>query len=83
MPSTILPGTQVQAPGLAWEVVNSEPAGSEHRYRLRCTDGDLRGMELDLLHPFDGITPIVTELDPKRAGRLAQWRLYQVAFLLE
>ena len=83
MLSTILPGTQVQARGLAWEVVHSEPAGGEHRYRLRCTDGDFRGMELDLLYPFEEITPIVTELDPKRAGRLAQWRLYHEAFLLE
>ena len=49
MLSTILPGTQVQAPGLAWGVVHSEPAGVEHRYRLRCLDGDLRGMEVDFL----------------------------------
>lgn len=79
----VLPGTQVEARGLAWEVVQTEPAGEQHRYRLRCLQGDLQGMEIDLLHPFEAIEPITTEFDPRRAGRLRQWRLYHDAFLLE
>lgn len=43
----------------------------------------MRGIEIDLLHPFEAVIPVVTELDPRRAGRLAQWRLYHEAFLLE
>lgn len=34
--STLLPGTQVEARGLPWDVVHSEPAGEQHRFRLRC-----------------------------------------------
>ncbi len=81
--TALLPGTQVGARGLAWEIVQVEPAGAQKRFRLRCIQGDLRGTELDLLHPLEGITPVSTELDPKRAGRLRQWLLYHQAFLLE
>ena len=35
----VLPGTQVEARGLAWEVVQTEPAGEQQRYRLRWCDG--------------------------------------------
>ena len=79
----VLPGTQVEARGLAWEVVQTEPAGEQHRYRLRCLQGGLQGMEVDLLHPFEEIRPITTDFDPLRAGRLRQWQLFHDAFLLE
>ncbi len=81
--STLLPGTRVEARGLPWEVVHAEPAGEHHRFRLRCLQGDLQGMEIDLLHPFEPIHPIATDFDPVRAGRLQPWRLYHDAFLLE
>jgi hypothetical protein len=81
--TTILPGTQVQARRLTWEVVHVEPAGEQQRFRLRCLQGSLRGHELDLLSPFEEITPITTDLDPARPGRLRDWRLYHQAFLLE
>ncbi|MCK4304877.1 MAG: DEAD/DEAH box helicase family protein [Candidatus Eisenbacteria sp.] len=81
--STVLPGTQVSARGLQWEVVHTEPAGEQQRFRLRCIQGDLRGEEFDLLHPLEEVTPVSTELDPTRAGRLKQWLLYHQAFLLE
>jgi len=81
--STLLPGTQVEARGLPWEVVHVEPAGEQQRFRLRCLQGDLQGAEIDLLHPFEPIRPVATDLEPNRAGRLRQWRLYHDAFLLE
>jgi ERCC4-related helicase len=81
--SMLLPGTQVEARALRWEVVHSEAAGEQQRYRLRCIDGGLRGFEFDFLYPFEEIRPVATELDPARAGRLRQWRLYHNAFLLE
>ena len=81
--STLLPGTQVEARWLPWEVVHAEPAGEQQRLRLRCLQGDLRGMELDLLHPFEAVRIITTDLNPRCAGRLRQWRLYHDAFLLE
>ncbi len=79
----LVPGTPVRARGLSWEVVHAEPAGEQLRYRLRCTQGDLRGREIDLLSPFEHVEPLVTALDPKRAGRLQEWLLYHQAFLLE
>src|SRR5690606_38219652 len=68
---------------LLWEVVHVEPAGREQRYRLRCLEGGLRGMELDLLSPLESIVPVARELQPERAGRLRDWLLYHQAFLLE
>jgi hypothetical protein len=65
----LLPGTPVAARSLTWQVVHSEPAGEQRRYRLRCTGGDLRGMELDLLHPFEPIEPLPSEPGLVRGGR--------------
>ena len=77
-------GTTVRARGLRWEVAQPpEPAGEQIRYRLRCTEGGLRGREIDLLSPFERIEPITTALEPRKAGRLQDWLLYHQAFLLE
>lgn len=64
--STLLPGTQVEARSLPWEVVHNEPAGEQHRFRLRCLQSDLQRMEIDPLHPFQRIRPIATDLEPHR-----------------
>jgi hypothetical protein len=81
--STLLPGTPVRARNLDWEVVDTEPAGEQTRYRLRGTQGFMQGKEVDLLVPFEVVEPIARELNPERAGRLGDWRLYHQAFLLE
>ena len=81
--STLLPGTQVYARGLQWEIVQVEPAGEQQRFRLRALQGDLRGVEFDLLHPFEKVEAIVTDFQPEKAGRLRPWLLYHQAFLLE
>ncbi|MFV9506790.1 MAG: DEAD/DEAH box helicase [Oscillochloridaceae bacterium umkhey_bin13] len=81
--TTLLPGTEVQARGLRWEVVFADRLGPQTLYRLRCIDGGLRGRELDLLHPFETIEPIVRDLRPSRAAPLPHWRVYHQAFLLE
>ncbi len=79
----LLPGTEVSARGLRWEVVFVQPAGDQRLYRVRCLESALRGQELDLLVPFEKVEPIATEPDPTRPGRLQEWRLYHDAFLLE
>jgi len=79
----LLPGTQVAARGLRWEVVFSHGAGEQQLFRLRCLDGALRGHELNLLSPFEKIAPLATKLDPERAAPLPHFRLYLQAFLLE
>jgi hypothetical protein len=83
MASAILPGTQVAARGLRWEVVYSQAAGEQQLYRLRCLEGGLRGAELDLLWPFEPIEPLARDLDPDQAAALPHWRLFMQAFLLE
>ena len=79
----LLPGTEVRARGLRWEVVASAPAGDQNLLRLRCAEGGLLGLELDLLVPFEKVEPIASRIDPTRAAALAHWRVYHQAFLLE
>ena len=81
--STILPGAEVQARGLRWQVVFSQELGPQTLYRLRGVEGALRGHELDLLHPLESITPIIHELQPQTAGPLRNWLVFHQAFLLE
>ena len=78
----LLPGTQVKARGLRWEVVFSQPAGEHRLYRLRSLERSLGIDELDVLS-FEKIEPLATEMDPRRAARLLEWRVYHDAFLLE
>jgi ERCC4-related helicase len=78
----LLPGTQVKARGLRWEVVFSQPAGEHRLYRLRSLERGLGIDELDVLS-FEKIEPLATDLDPRRAARLVEWRVYHDAFLLE
>lgn len=80
---TLLPGTEVIARGLRWEVVTTDPLGPQTLYRLRSLDGPLQGKELDLLHPFEPIEPVVRELRPEQAAPLRNWLVYHQAFLLE
>jgi len=79
----LLPGTEVRARGLLWEVVIVEAAGDQQRYRLRCMEGALRGKEMDFLAPFERLEPNSRDLNPERPGRLNHFRLYHQAFLLE
>ena len=55
MTGTILPGTEVAARGMHWEVVTIESLGGQRLYRLRGLDGAVQGQEIDLLHPFENI----------------------------
>ena len=79
----LLPGTEVHARGLRWEVVTSE--------RLRATDPlpsawvehAVLGHEFDLLSPFEPIEPVQHALHPERAAPLTNWLVYHQAFLLE
>lgn len=79
----VLPGTEVSARGLRWEVAFVQAAGDQQLYRLRCLEGALRGREFDLLSPFETIEPIAKEPNPTKPGRLCDWRSYHEAFLLE
>jgi len=79
----LLPGTEVSARGLRWEVVAIEPLGAQTRYRLRGLEDAVRGSEVDVLVPFEEVRPLITEIQPERATPLRNWLVYHQAFLLE
>ena len=80
---TYLPGTEVIARGLRWEIVTTDQLGAQTLYRLRGLSGATRGRELDLLWPFEKIEPVQHELAPDRAAPLMNWLVYHRAFILE
>jgi superfamily II DNA or RNA helicase len=80
---SLLPGTHVEARGLRWEVVFTQPTGEQTLFRLRCLSGALRGTELELLSPFEEVRPIAQELVPMKAAPLNHFALFHRAFLLE
>jgi len=79
----LLPGTEVHARGLRWEVVSSESLGPQTLFRLRGLENAVLGQELDILHPFEPIQPVIHDLRPDRAAPLTNWLVYHQAFLLE
>ncbi|NUQ77234.1 MAG: DEAD/DEAH box helicase, partial [Polyangiaceae bacterium] len=80
----ILPGTEVLARGLRWEVVHIQPGGDKATlYRLRCLETALRGSEMDFVHPFESVEPLTAPIEPVRAAQLSAFRVYHDAFLLE
>src|SRR5437899_8602151 len=83
MTLSLLPGTEVVARGLRWEVVTVESLGAQALYRLRGLEGAMARKELDLLHPFEAVEPVMHELRPDRAAPLRNWLVYHQAFLLE
>lgn len=81
--SPLLPGTEVQARGLRWEIVTSQNLGPQTLYRLRGLENAVLGNELDVLFPFEAIEPIAHDWRPDRASPLANWLVYHQAFQLE
>ena len=76
-------GSRVSVRGLAWDVLEVTPLGAQTLLRLRCADGDLGGLEWDILHPAEPVEMLRSELRPDAPGPLAAWRLYHQACLLE
>jgi ERCC4-related helicase len=81
--TSFVPGTKVLARGLPWQVVETEAAGPQTRFRLQCLQVGLQGMQLDLMSPFEEIRPITSEFNPRLPGQLNAWLLYHQAFLLD
>lgn len=80
--SELLPGTEVHARGLRWEVVFARQLGPQTLFRLRGLEGAALGRELDLLHPFEAIEPVIRELRPERAAPLRNWLMCYCACVL-
>ena len=51
----LLPGTEVHARGLRWEVVSSQSLGPQTLFRLRGLENAVLGQELDAVYPFEAI----------------------------
>ena len=49
-------GSRVNARGLACEVIEVSPLGTQLLLRLRCVTGDLAGLEWGILHPTEAVT---------------------------
>jgi hypothetical protein len=54
----LLPGTEITARGLRWELVFTQNLGGQALHRLRGIKGEFSGKEIDFLAPFDNITPV-------------------------
>ncbi|MGE4047896.1 MAG: helicase-related protein, partial [Acetobacteraceae bacterium] len=76
-------GIKVRARGLVWDVLSVDPAGEQQRLRLRCTEGDLVGLEWEVLHPHEPVEIQRAALRPDSPAPLAAWRLHHIAHLLD
>jgi len=76
-------GTEVEARGLHWEIVDVRAMGDQTMLRLRGLDSIFTRIEVDLLTPFEEVHPIAQDFTYTRPTQLANWRTYQQAFLLQ
>ena len=53
--SELLPGIEVTARGLRWELVETQPLGEQTLFRLRGLEGVIQGIEIDILSPLEEI----------------------------
>jgi hypothetical protein len=81
--SDLIPGTEVEARGLRWQVVRIEEQAGSRVCRLRGLGGIAAGEEIEILLGLELVCAIRQDVDPARAGRLREWLLYHQAFLLE
>lgn len=81
--SDLIPGTEVEARGLRWQVVRIEDQAGSRTCRLRGLGGIIAGEEVEVLLGLEQVRAIRHDVDPARAGRLREWLLYHQAFLLE
>lgn len=79
----LIPGTEVEARGLRWQVVRVDEQTGSPVCRLRGIGGISAGEEIDVLLGLEQVNAIRRDVDPERAGRLREWLLYHQAFLLE
>jgi len=62
----LLPGTEVQARGLRWELVAIGSLGHQTLSRSRGLESAWLGQEFDIL-PFNQIEPVLHEIRPDKA----------------
>ena len=78
-------GMKLRARGLTWTVIAADPAGPHQRLRLRlrCIEGDMDGLEWDILDPTEPIDILHDTLRPRAPAGLESWRLFHIAALLD
>jgi SNF2 family DNA or RNA helicase len=88
MGTSLAAGLSVRVRGERFTVVDVQPVsrgvtGPLTRLTLRGLEGELRGMEIVVLHPIDPVEPdVVPELSLTQVGRLARFRLLHDVFRL-
>ena len=76
-------GMKLRVRGLTWTVIAADPAGPHQRLRLRCIEGDMDGLEWDILDPTEPIDILHDTLRPRAPAGLEAWRLFHIAALLD
>jgi hypothetical protein len=76
-------GTEVEARGLRWEIVDVRAMGDQTMLRLRGLDSIFTRTEVDLLVPFEEVRPIAQDFTYTRPTHLANWRTYQQALFIK
>lgn len=78
-----MPGMEVEARGLHWQVVGVSEHGGSRLCQLRGLGGALLGHVVEIVLGVEPVRPLRREINPVRAGRLREWLPYHQAFLLE
>ncbi len=78
-----LPGTEVLARGIRWQVVFSQNLGAQTTERLRGLQDVLLGQEFGLFFTFEPFEPITQQLRAEDACPLRNGSVYHQAFLIE
>jgi hypothetical protein len=76
-------GSRVNARGLACDLIEVTPLGTQLLLRLRCVARDLAGVEWSILHPTEAVTLLRSDLRPDAPAPLDLWRLQHQAHLLD
>jgi hypothetical protein len=79
----LLPGTEIRARSLRWEVILSRRLGLQTLCRLRGLEDAVQDQEIDLLRPLEPVEPVIHALQPEKAAPLPNPLVYHQIFVLE
>src|SRR5690242_12801481 len=76
------PGNRVRARGLTWDVLEVDGAADWQCLSLRCSDGDMAGLEWHIHVPPDSFELVNETLDPRSPVPLSLWHVMHRAHVL-
>ena len=78
----IQPGSRLRARGLTWDVLETLRADMCEKLTLRCTEGDMTGLEWEIFVPPETVEPVAARFDLHHPAPLRSWCLMHRAHLL-